>query len=308
MENYKFLYGPVPSRRMGLSLGISPIPKKTCNYSCIYCQLGRTDKMTYDRKDFFDLEDMKKEFTEYNKNNDNYDVVTIVGEGEPTLYKSLGDLINFLKHNTDKPVALITNGALLKEKNIWSELQELDIILPSLDASNENEFKKINRPHPKIKYSDVQKGLIEFSKIFEGELWLEIMLVKNYNDSKESIDRFKYILKDISYDRVFVNTPVRPPAENYVEEPDEAFIKYAVKSLKATPINLLTSEGFVSKESDHYESILSIIKRHPMNQFEIKSFLENRNCSDSKKIFEKLDNSKNIQKIYYKGYNTYRIK
>jgi len=308
MENYKFLYGPVPSRRMGLSLGISPIPKKTCNYSCIYCQLGRTDKMTYDRKDFFDLEYMKKEFTEYNKNNDNYDVVTIVGEGEPTLYKSLGDLINFLKHNTDKPVALITNGALLKEKNIWSELQELDIILPSLDASNENEFKKINRPHPKIKYSDVQKGLIEFSKIFEGELWLEIMLVKNYNDSKESIDRFKYILKDISYDRVFVNTPVRPPAENYVEEPDEAFIKYAVKSLKATPINLLTSEGFVSKESDHYESILSIIKRHPMNQFEIKSFLENRNCSDSKKIFEKLDNSKNIQKIYYKGYNTYRIK
>jgi len=308
MENYKFLYGPVPSRRMGLSLGISPIPKKTCNYSCIYCQLGRTDKMTYDRKDFFDLEDMKKEFTEYNKNNDNYDVVTIVGEGEPTLYKSLGDLINFLKHNTDKPVALITNGALLKEKNIWSELQELDIILPSLDASNENEFKKINRPHPKIKYSDVQKGLIEFPKIFEGELWLEIMLVKNYNDSKESIDRFKYILKDISYDRVFVNTPVRPPAENYVEEPDEAFIKYAVKSLKATPINLLTSEGFVSKESDHYESILSIIKRHPMNQFEIKSFLENRNCSDSKKIFEKLDNSKNIQKIYYKGYNTYRIK
>src|SRR6056297_209899 len=308
MKNYKYLYGPVPSRRMGLSLGISPIPKKTCNYSCIYCQLGRTDKMTYDRKDFFDLEDMKKEFTEYNKNNDNYDVVTIVGEGEPTLYKSLGDLINFLKHNTDKPVALITNGALLKEKNIWSELQELDIILPSLDASNENEFKKINRPHPKIKYSDVQKGLIEFSKIFEGELWLEIMLVKNYNDSKESIDRFKYILKDISYDRVFVNTPVRPPAENYVEEPDEAFIKYAVKSLKATPINLLTSEGFVSKESDHYESILSIIKRHPMNQFEIKSFLENRNCSDSKKIFEKLDNSKNIQKIYYKGYNTYRIK
>jgi len=308
MENYKFLYGPVPSRRMGLSLGISPIPKKTCNYSCIYCQLGRTDKMTYDRKDFFDLEDMKKEFTEYNKNNDNYDVVTIVGEGEPTLYKSLGDLINFLKHNTDKPVALITNGALLKEKNIWSELQELDIILPSLDASNENEFKKINRPHPKIKYSDVQKGLIEFSKIFEGELWLEIMLVKNYNDSKESIDRFKYILKDISYDRVFVNTPVRPPAENYVKEPDEAFIKYAVKSLKATPINLLTSEGFVSKESDHYESILSIIKRHPMNQFEIKSFLENRNCSDSKKIFKKLDNSKNIQKIYYKGYNTYRIK
>jgi len=308
MENYKFLYGPVPSRRMGLSLGISPIPKKTCNYSCIYCQLGRTDKMTSERKDFFNIDDIKKEFKDYNSSNNNYDVVTIVGEGEPTLYKSLGDLIKFLKENTDKPVALITNGACLKDSDIWPELEKLDIILPSLDASNENEFNNINRPHPSIKYKDVLNGLTNFSKIFKGELWLEIMFVKNYTDSKETVDRFKNILKKIYYTRLFINSPVRPPAEDYVEEPDESFIKYAVEALNGTPINLLISEGFSSKEMDHYKSILTIIKRHPMNQYEIKSFLENRKCNSISYVFKKLDDSKDVQKINYKGYYTYRMK
>ncbi len=308
MENYKFLYGPVPSRRMGLSLGISPIPKKTCNYSCIYCQLGRTDKMTIKRNDFFSLKDIKKEFIDYTKENKNYDVVTIVGEGEPTLYKSLGNLISFIKENTDRPVALITNGALLKEKYIWEELRVLDIILPSLDASNENEFKSINRPHASIKYQEVLNGLIEFSKKFQGQLWLEIMFVKNYNDTNESVERFKSILSKVSYDRLFVNTPVRPPAESFVEEPNKGFLDSVIKTLKATPMNLLVSEGFTSSEPDNYESILTIIKRHPMNQYEIKSFLENRNCENHLEVFEKLDRSKDIQKIFYKGYNTYRIK
>ena len=308
MKNYKYLYGPVPSRRMGLSLGISPIPKKSCNYSCIYCQLGRTDKMNAERKDFFPLEDIKAEFLYYIKRNSNYDVVTLVGEGEPTLYKSLGKLISFLKENTDKPVALITNGALLKEKSIWKELLPLDIILPSLDASNENEFKNINRPHPSIKYKEVIKGLIDFSDIFQGELWLETMFVKNYNDNNESVERLKSILSKVSYDRLFLNTPVRPPAEKYAKEPEEDFLNFAVKSLKATPINLLVSEGFNSIESNHYDSILTIIKRHPMNQYEIKSFLENRNCDNYQEVFEKLSNSEDIEKIFYKGYNTFRIK
>ncbi|MFO7887793.1 MAG: radical SAM protein [Eubacteriales bacterium] len=308
MKNYKYLYGPVPSRRMGLSLGVSPIPKKTCNYSCIYCQLGRTDKMNIERQDFFPLEEIKEEFLDYIKKNKNYDVVTIVGEGEPTLYKSLGKLIYFLKKNTDKPIALITNGGLLKEQSIWKELLPLDIILPSLDASKENEFKNINRPHPSIEYKKVINGLIGFSKKFQGELWLEIMFVKDYNDSNKSIERFKSILSKVSYDRLFLNTPVRPPAENYVKEPNEDFLNSAVKSLKATPINLLVSEGFKSIENNHYESILTIIKRHPMNQYEIKSFLENRNCDNYQEVFKKLDNSKEIEKVFYKGYNTYRIK
>lgn len=308
MEKYKFLYGPVPSRRMGLSLGISPIPKKNCNYSCIYCQLGRTDKMTYERKDFFPVEDIKKEFLDYMNKEEHIDVVTIVGEGEPTLYKSLGSLISFLKKNTKKPIALITNGALLKDRNIWDELKNLDIILPSLDATTEEEFKKINRPHPKIKYEEVLEGLINFSHVFTGELWLEIMLVKDYNDSKESIGRFKSILSKIKYNRIFINTPVRPPAEDYVAEPDEKSVKYAVDFLKGTPINILSSEGFESSETDDFESILSIIKRHPMNQYEIQSFLEKRGSMNYKEIFKKLDESNLVDKVYYKGYNTYRLK
>jgi len=195
----------------------------------------------------------------------------------------------------------------LKEKEIWKEFKDLDIILPSLDASEQDEFRLINRPHPSIKYKDFLEGLTEFSKIFNGEIWLEIMLVKDYNDSSHSIMKFKSILSKISYDRLFVNSPVRPPAEDFVKEPDKNTLNYAVEFLEATPINLLVSEGFSSLESDDYESIINIIKRHPMNQYEIKSFLENRNCKNYSEIFKKLDNN-NIEKIYYKGYNTYRIK
>lgn len=307
MNSYNYLYGPVPSRRMGLSLGVSPIPKKTCNYSCIYCQLGRTDKMTNTREDFFSLDDIKKEFKEYISNNNDFDVITIVGEGEPTLYKSLGELIDFLKSESNKPVALITNGSLLKNAKLQEELSNLDILLPSLDATTEEEFIKINRPYPKIKFEDVIGGLIEFSKFFKGQLWIELMLVRGFNDSNESIERFSEILDKIDYDRLFINTPIRPPSEDYANEPYKERLNYAVDKLKGTSINLLSSEGFASKEKDDYEAILSIIKRHPMNQYEIKSFIKDRCHKDTDKVLEKLEENSEVEKISYKGYITYRL-
>ena len=139
----KYIFGPVPSRRLGKSLGISPIPRKTCNYSCIYCQLGRTDKMTGERKEFFPLKDIINEFKEYLKESFDFDVITIVGEGEPTLYSKLGELIKEVKKITDKPVAVITNGALLSSKEVRDELMNADIVLPSIDGYNEETAKKL---------------------------------------------------------------------------------------------------------------------------------------------------------------------
>lgn len=304
----EYIYGPVPSRRLGISLGISPIPKKTCNYSCIYCQLGRTDRMTNTRKLFFQIEDIIREFDDFLKKDIEFDVVTIVGEGEPTLYKGLGKLIIEIKKRTKKAVAVITNGALLYDNDIILELNEADIVLPTLDAYDQDSFIRINRPHKSISYEMVIKGLEKFSKEYRGQLWIEIMLIQGINDDDNSLNKYKEMLSEIRYDRLYINTPVRPPTESEVKAIDNERMKLAVDILGGISIDLLESKGFYSEIADDLESIISIVKRHPMNQFEIESFLQSRNCTDIKNIIQSLRTDKRINVINYKGYDTFRLK
>ena len=167
MKKFRYIFGPIPSRRLGRSLGISPLPKKTCNYSCIYCQLGRTDRMTNKRQEFYKTEDILKEFKEYLKDSDKFDIVTVVGEGEPTLCSNLGELICGLKEMTDKPVAVITNGALLSDPQVREELCHADMVLPSLDAYNQDIAKKIDRPYGTIRFEEEFLGLKKFCSMYQ---------------------------------------------------------------------------------------------------------------------------------------------
>ena len=308
MEKTKYIYGPVPSRRLGISLGVSPIPKKTCNYSCIYCQLGRTKPMTNSRKMFFSVEEIIHEFDDLIQNNIYFDVVTIVGEGEPTLYLGLGKIIAEIKKRVKQPVAVITNGALLYDKTVRQELLQADIVLPSMDAFDEASFEKINRPYKNMIYKDVYSGLIEFSKIYQGQLWLEIMFMEGINDSDLILEKYLGLLKEIKYDRLFLNTPVRPPAEQGVNVVGNDRMKYISETLGGIAIDLLSSKGFYSEISDDYNAVISIIKRHPMNQFEIESFLENRKGSDIADIFNRLILDKEVLKVKYMGYDTFRLR
>ncbi len=308
MLDYEYIYGPVPSRRMGLSVGVSPIRKKYCNYSCIYCQLGRTKNLSNKREEFFKISEIIKEFKDYGEKNFEYDVVTIVGEGEPTLYSKLGELIDAIKKITDKPIAVITNGALLCDSRVREELMSADIVLPSLDAANKEKFKMINRPYGTIKFDNIIEGMRLFSQNFEGQLWIETMILKDINDSIEDFKELKTILDTINFDRLYINSPVRPPAEGHVKQPTNESIKNAVEILEGTSINKLASEGFYSNIEDDYESIRSIISRHPMNQHEIDSFLQSRDCEKIKCIFKKLENDDNIEIVKYRGYKTYRLK
>ena len=308
MEEMKYVYGPVPSRRLGISLGISSIPKKTCNYSCVYCQLGRTNHLTNERKMFFSVEDIIIEFENILKQKVYFDVITIVGEGEPTLYLGLGELIDELKKRVKKPVAVITNGALLYDPQVRLELSKADIVLPTMNAYDEELFKKINRPHRNIKFDDVMNGLKIFSKDYKGQLWIEIMFVKGMNDSIESLKKYAVVLKNIEYDKLYLNTVVRAPAETNINSIDHDRMNDAVKILGGISIELLTSIGFHSEIKDDYAAITSIIKRHPMNQYEIKTFLNSRNCDSKDIIFKKLEKDSKVILINYNGYKIYRLK
>ncbi len=306
MKSYKYVYGPVPSRRMGLSLGISPIPQGYCNYSCVYCQLGRTSHMGNIREAYFDIDEIISEFVEWQKSGKAVDVITLVGEGEPTLYLNLGQLVRRLKVLTDVPIAVITNGALLSEEAMRDELMEIDFVLPSFDAADEETFKRINRPYGTIDYRAVYEGLVTFSKAYQGQLWIETMLVRDVNDTPEQLKALKTALEAVEYDRLFINTPVRPPAELDVKEPELETLTFAIELLGGTAINHLVSSGFFSNIPDDFDAVMSIIKRHPMNQFEISSFLEGQECFNIAHVFELLTDEKSVNVLDYKGYLTYR--
>lgn len=304
----KYVYGPVPSRRLGFSLGVSPIPKKTCNFSCIYCQLGKTDHMTNTRQMFFPVEDIMAEFDYILKKQILFDIATIVGEGEPTLYSGLGDLIDEMHKRTDKPVAVITNGALLFDMQVQAELSRADIVLPTMDAYNETLFKSINKPHGGLKFEDVYSGLKDFSKKYHGQLWLEIMLLKDINDDDDSLDKYAVMLKNIGYDKLYLNTPLRPPAQSNVKVADHKRLNYAAELLGGISIDLLKSYGFHSEIKDDYAAVCSVIKRHPMNQFEINEFLKSRKNFNINNFINKLKQDTKVVVINYKGYDTFRLK
>ena len=308
MSDMHYVFGPVPSRRLGRSLGVSPIPKKTCNYSCIYCQLGRTNKMTNDRREFFPLEDILREVELCLRDTRDFDVVSIVGEGEPTLYARLGELLQGIKKLTDKPTAVITNGALLADPQVRQELMEADIVLPSMDAWDEITYKKVDRPFGKIHFEDTYEGLKTFTHAFPGQIYMEIMLMDGINDSESSLEGFKKALEGLRYDRVYINTPVRPPAEDNVSVSSAATLERAAELLGGISIETLASGSFGSEIQDDYEAILSIIGRHPMNQHEIGGFLASRGTEDAADILRRLDEDSRVSPVHYKGYVTYRLK
>ncbi len=313
-SNYKIVFGIVPSRRLGQSLGISPIPNKTCNFSCVYCQLGRTVEYTRERQMYFDVDFIIHELKEYIDSIDSsqYDIITIVGDGEPTLYLGLGDLIKRIKTIQSKPVAVISNGSLLTDPQIRTELAMADVVLLNFDSWDENSFRKINRPLKSIDFSNRYKGYIEFRKEFSGIIYLEVMLVKGLNDTIESINKIADLIRDIHPNIVFLNVPVRPPAEQWVKIPDEKMVLKAREILAASRMDYLPTGEFTSIETDPSKAILDIIGRHPMREEDIITFLKGRrtltNIEGIKdEIVKKLRNNPKVQEIAYGLTRFFRI-
>ncbi|RJS75145.1 radical SAM protein [Methanophagales archaeon] len=307
----KKVYGPVPSRRLGRSLGVGPIPFKTCDYSCVYCQLGRTTHMTIQRKDFFPPEEMLNEIrrvieVESSHSHSKIDFVTFVGEGEPTLCKSLGWLIRKTKEIADIPTAVDTNGSLLYREDVRNDLSQADVVMPSLDAGTAETFRRINRPHRGIDFEAVVEGMEKFRQEYDGEIWAEVMLVKGLNDSEEELEAIKSRLRPIEPNRTYINVPIRPPAEPWAVPPDKESIALAhailsdvnVVDITAEETGEFSAEGFTNPE----DAILAIIRRHPMREEQVidtlKKFeVEEREVHDS---LTRLEESGKIKKVKYR--------
>ena len=262
-----YAYGPVPSRRLGRSLGVSPIPRKTCSYNCIYCQLGQTNKLQVKRESFYPKEDILSDIEKV-MNPANVDYITFVGDGEPTLCKDLGWLIKSCKNKWQIPVAVITNGSLFFMEDVRQDLKSSDVVLPTLDAGSEDVYRTLNRPHGSIGFEEMLQGQVDFRKEYPGKIWLEVMLVKGVNDSDGSLMEIKDVIEQVKPDRIYISVPIRPPAKPGVRPPEPERIIRAHEILNAT-LDLTDYESGdfgLDNFPDFRTTIIEICSRHPLRE------------------------------------------
>jgi len=225
----KYLFGPVPSRRLGYSLGIDILPAKVCTFDCIYCEVGKTTRKISEREDFGNSEEILAELKEFlEKFTGRIDHITVSGSGEPTLHKKLGYLAEEIKKITEIPLALITNASLFHMEDVRKEAMLFDVVLPSIDAGLNDTFQKVNQPHRDIVLEDMIDGLKKFCDEYKGKVLLEILFVKGINDSERDILALRKIISVMKVSKLQINTVVRPPAyEGYrpIEEKDKEKIR-----------------------------------------------------------------------------------
>ncbi|NOQ85476.1 MAG: radical SAM protein, partial [Deltaproteobacteria bacterium] len=268
------IFGPVLSRRLGFSLGVDLVPFKTCSLDCIYCQAGKTTHKTIERKSYVSLESVMPELKDALKQSQKIDYITLSGSGEPTLNLDLGRIITAIKKITDIPVAVLTNGTLLHLESVRDELMAADLVVPSLDAVSQEIFCEINKPHPHINVSQMIAGLKSLREAFSGDIWLEIMLVKGLNDFPEEIKKLKDVISSIEFEKVQLNTTVRPAADKVIEPVTNEELA-SIKELLGERCEVIA--GF--RENQHTidtnipEKIISIISRRPLNLSEISDSL-----------------------------------
>jgi wyosine [tRNA(Phe)-imidazoG37] synthetase (radical SAM superfamily) len=298
-----FVFGPLPSRRLGQSLGVDPLPLKAkiCNWNCIYCQLGRTVPLSNERSEYFPREEILAEVREALAAHKPgaIDWVTVVGSGETTLHAGIGWLIRQIKGLTTIPVAVITNGSLLHLQEVRADLVAADAVLSSLDAGNARLYRQINRPWPGLSYELLLDGLAAFRQEYHGKLWMEVMLMKGINDSAEALLEIKAALKRIQPDQVHISLPSRPPAEPNVQLPDEESLSRAAAILGVrAQVVQPSSGGFdLSGYEDVGDAVLAIISRHPMGEQELRRALEDWTPGQVEQALQRLSSSGEAQVV-----------
>lgn len=268
-----FLYGPVPSRRLGRSLGVDLVPFKTCSYDCVYCQLGRTTRKTVERREWIPLDPILAALQEVLADTSAIDVITLSGSGEPTLHSRVGELIAWLKQHTPLPVAVLTNGSLLWRTDVRDDLAEADLVIPSLDAGDPASYRYANRPHPAVPFELMVEGLAAFTRSFSGRVWLEVMLLEGVTGIDEEVAAIARLARRIGPERVQLGTVTRPPADELATAVDFDDLD-RLRGLFEPPAELIT-EGpdnglairFDGPGAD--EETLALLERRPCTVHDI---------------------------------------
>ncbi len=300
------VFGPIPSRRLGRSLGINNIPAKICSYSCVYCQIGSTDSMSSIRKEFYSPYEIFKEVTEKIKQlqraGERIDYLTFVPDGEPTLDINLGNEIKLLKPLGIK-IAVITNSSLLWDENVRNDLMKADWVSVKIDTVDEKLWHKIDRPNGKLELQKIIFGIKTFASTFHGKLVTETMLVKGINDDSESLQNTAKFISEIEPDKSFILVPTRPPAEKFVEPPTEENINIAYQIFDGLLNNvelLIANEGTDFTYSSNVEKeLLSILAVHPMRSDAVEKFLSK--ASSSWNLIENLISKNILMEVSYSG-------
>ncbi|MCX8118153.1 MAG: radical SAM protein [Desulfobacterota bacterium] len=268
MKPFKYLYGPVPSRRLGRSLGIDLVPHKVCTYDCIYCQVGRTTLKSLTRKAYVPVQEVLEEIDRFLRQGPTaLDHLSLSGSGEPTLHAEIGQLIAGVKALTPIPVAVLTNGSLLYLEEVREDLREADVVLPSLDAASPEVFERINRPAEGISVEQVIEGLIRFRKVYPNQLWLELLFCHGVNDHPAELSRMKEAVERIEPDQIHLNTVVRPPAERWARPLSPAEMERIRDFFggRAVVISEFDRHPLTMPERKVEEEILAILRRRPLS-------------------------------------------
>jgi len=274
---FRYIYGPVPSRRLGRSLGLDLVPFKTCTYDCVYCQLGRTTNKTLERKEYVATEEVLAELKRNLAAGAAPDYISLAGSGEPTLNAGIGDLIPKIKALTDIPVAVLTNGSLLWMSEVQNALMAADLVLPSLDAGDERLFRYVNRPHGDISFERMVDGIAAFTKRFPGEVWLEVLLLAGVTGIPSEVKKIAALAERIGPARVQLNTVSRPPAEEFAL-PLSTDQMLGLKDIFPREVDIISqSERGGARVSAFSEArdadILALLRRRPCTSADVASGL-----------------------------------
>ncbi len=262
---FKYVYGPVPSRRLGRSLGIDLVPLKTCTYDCVYCQLGRTPQRTLDRAEYVPLDEVLAEIEQKLPGIAPPDYITLSGSGEPTLYSRMAELVAEIKKRTAVPVAVITNASLLWNERVRESILDADLVVPSLDAGDASLWRHVNRPHPDLAFEAVVAGLRAFRERFAGRLWLEVLLLDGVTGIPSEVRKIASLAATIGPDRVQLNTVARPAAESCALPGSRGRLAELANMFEppAEVIAEFRTDGRSQEHSGQLDEILDLLKRRP---------------------------------------------
>ncbi|MCP4218693.1 MAG: radical SAM protein [bacterium] len=304
----KHIFGPVPSRRLGISLGVDIIPFKTCTLDCVYCECGKTTDLTVERKNFISPGVILDEIRDVLADNHYIDYITFSGAGEPTLHIGIGEIIDGIKAIADIPVAVLTNATLLFRSDVRKDLANADLVLPSLDAVSPEAFREVNRPHCSLDKASIIEGLVTFRSEYPGKIWLEVFVARGINDTPEELDKIYSHIKRIKPHKVQLNSLDRPPAYENVLPVEIKTLEHIVTQWSDLPVEIVKRfkrrEEIVSFSKNLENNILNTLKRRPLTIDDIET-VTGKNRLELFKYIDVLEKEKLIRakivdkKIFY---------